>query len=731
MLVSGIVLTAVCALLTCLPKSAAVILPVAVSVLLLCFFRKSRKFIIILVCCICTITAVITSFFFYKAKIEPCIPYHNTIASIEGKVISSPSTSDGVTVFTVETESIDYKEEKLKIEISVPEVMGENVSLYDIVFLENTEILIPLNDNGDYDFSSVSDGILLTGSPTDILYIKSAEKTPYYYCLKLKENIINKISVTMSNEGGGLLKGMLFGDKADISYETAESFRNSGIAHLLAVSGLHTSLWCGLLISLLSIFKVNEKARAIICLTFLGGFIIISAFTPSVIRSSLMTAVVLVAPLFKRHADSVNGLGLAVTVLLITNPYTVLSISFQLSAAATLGVLLSSVAQGKIFALTHNINIRQLRKGVNHILTNICVSLFASLFILPISAYHFGVFGILSPVSNILCVTLSFYGMTAGMVGIALSFIPVTVIKTVALVILHISEFIFDVVVTFSKGISSIWFCTVPVHKPWLLLALLICTILLLTGYVVYKAEGNKRRIFIKLTAAAVVLSLAVSILIPLAVPHHRNTITVVSSGDNIHLIIRSGTRYAYISNSAESLSTSISNYMPRATSEALRYYIPTYMTASALYDLEYYSTRYLPYEVRISEDINELCLKTGVSVPRNTVLKLQDKYYLSDEITFEIIDTYSTKYVIIEGNEKRVLIHLHGDTNLSDIPGIESFDIIVLNGSAAEYIPHRPESIIISADSHIITDPNLSYNQERCDNFYTTAQDGTIQLTV
>ncbi len=716
-------------IITTVPKAAAVILAISVLVLFLSLFKKIRKNIFIPTIGICLLLSVIFSFAFYKAKIEPCIPYHDTECNLQGKVISTPEADGyGNVKFIIETTEIDGEEIKHKIEIFVSEGELNEIKLFDEVYIRNAEIAIPLDHKLDYDFTSVADGALLTGYTDEVIYLSDADRTPYYYCLRLKELITDRIDLTMNDESGALLKGMLFGDKTGLSYETTLAFRSSGIAHLLAVSGLHTSLWCGILLSVLKALKAKERTSAVVCIIFLVGFVIISAFTPSVIRAALMMVTVLIAPLFNRRGDPFNSLGLAVTLLLISNPYNVLSISFRLSAAATFGVLYSMQFQEKLFSATcRHIHIEPLRRLVNSLLASVCVSVFASIFTLPVSAYHFGVFNLLSPVGNILCVTLAFYGMMFGFAGIGISFIPTAITKALSFALINLTEFILDLVTAFAKTIGNISIATVPVHKSYLLLGLVVIALVVSIGYVIYKKKFENK--YFK--GAIAVLSLAVltiSILIPLTVPPHKTTLTVVSSGNNLYLVIRDGTDYAYIVNASDSAQNE-DDYLPKATCETLKYYIPTYLSGSALNDIGNVNQRYSPEEVRVSDYTYQTFISKGVSLPANTIIEIADKYVLSDEITFEIIDTYSIKYVIIKSNEKSVFVHLNGKLDADSLQYMSGCDAIVTNSIVPSVIPRGIDTVIISADATALTNPDIEYIQNNCNKFYITAQSGTVQI--
>ncbi len=731
MLISGITATVILALLTLTPKSAAVLVILSASVFVISLILKKYGKDTLLISFISIVTAIVTLSFsaFTYARITPCLKYHETVSYIQGKVISTPKTVNGNYVFTIKADKVGEETVNQNIAVTYPSDDEITFSLYDYVYLGDAEITIPTDDKDSFYFSDIADGTLLNAYPERAIKLNESNKTPFYYCLKTKELITDRINASMSNNNAGLLSGMLFGDKTGINYDTAKAFRNSGIAHLLAISGLHTALWCGMLLSLLKIIKASNKAGVITCTIFLVCFCIISGFTPSVIRSSIMTACALFAPLVKRRADSFNSLGLAVTVLLILNPYTVQSISFQLSVTATVGVLLSVPTTNKIFTRFKDIQIKQAKSLVIYLLSSIVISLFSGLFTLPVSAYHFGVTALLSPIANIMCVKPAFYGMITGTLATALSFIPTAISKALALTLFDVTEFILDVVSTVAKLISDIKICTIPVHKSWLIIGIFICAVILSVGGLIYKSK--KQSFIIKTTAITAVLSLFTCIFIPLTVPKYKNTLTILSTGDNLCLVIRSGTHYSLLINSKKKLPEDIYDYLPKATSETLDLYIATYLNRSNLYSLESLREMYNPEETHITKAIEKLCRTERITPPSNTIIRTHGKYTLSTEITLEIIDTYQGQYAIIRSNEKTAYVHIFGNTATENVTDISDADILVYNGNIPEVINPRVDSIIISSDSDLLIDEDIPYLESRCDKLSFTASDGNIQINL
>ena len=145
----------------------------------------------------------------------------------------------------------------------------------------------------------------------------------------------------------GVLKALIIGDRSQISDETRQIFNRAGVGHLLAISGLHVGIVAtvafGFFRCLLARFKPflwrawTRKGAALVSLLPVFCYGIIAGFSPSTQRAVIMVSVFLLTFLFERDQDPLNTLSLAALVILIADPPSLFSISFQLSFAAAGG----------------------------------------------------------------------------------------------------------------------------------------------------------------------------------------------------------------------------------------------------------------------------------------------------------------------------------------------------------------------------------------------------------
>lgn len=142
----------------------------------------------------------------------------------------------------------------------------------------------------------------------------------------------------------GIAAALLTGDRSGIPDEQAEALRSAGLGHILAISGLHMSLFAGGLFfavraGLAAIPAVASRRdpripAAVFALMGAGLYLVLSGMSVSTQRAFVMVAVILLGVIFKRRAISLQSIALAAAIILVLQPQSVLSPGFQMSFAA-------------------------------------------------------------------------------------------------------------------------------------------------------------------------------------------------------------------------------------------------------------------------------------------------------------------------------------------------------------------------------------------------------------
>lgn len=233
----------------------------------------------------------------------------------------------------------------------------------------------------------------------------------------------DSISALFPADVSGFLTALLTGDKGELPAGLYAAFRRAGIAHVVAVSGLHIGFLAGLLALL---FGKRNRLGLILSVVVIFFFVIATGSSPSALRSALMSSILLLAPMVGREDDKPTTLALALVVLLLLRPYVAASASLQLSFASVAGIYLVTgplcerwfpvLPKGK--SIPGKIVHRLLIAAAG----NLAVTLGALLFSTPVAAlwfHSFSLSGILTNLLTLWAVTLSFLGgLLAALLGL-------------------------------------------------------------------------------------------------------------------------------------------------------------------------------------------------------------------------------------------------------------------------------------------------------------------------
>lgn len=195
---------------------------------------------------------------------------------------------------------------------------------------------------GKYFLNNLSDGVALTAKLETFweeLVVIDPEFS-FTYCSGVVRRFVHTSFLRyIGSREGGFMTAVLTGNKDALHTEDYAALQETGMLHIVAVSGLHVSIF----ISFVMIFlrKIRSiRLRLLLSFITLFGILFFSGFTPSVVRAVVMNGLVFVHQWLTTGSDSLNRLGIAAILILLFSPYAVFSLSFQLSFAATLGILL-------------------------------------------------------------------------------------------------------------------------------------------------------------------------------------------------------------------------------------------------------------------------------------------------------------------------------------------------------------------------------------------------------
>ncbi|MEL4318172.1 ComEC/Rec2 family competence protein [Leifsonia sp. YIM 134122] len=147
-------------------------------------------------------------------------------------------------------------------------------------------------------------------------------------------------ATALPGDGGDLLPGLAIGDTGAVTAELDAAMKSSSLSHLTAVSGANCAVVVAAIVLLGAVCGLPRRARSMLAVVALAGFVVLVTPQPSVLRAAVMATVVLFALGIGRPGRGIPALAVAVVVLLVIDPWLARDYGFALSVAATAGLLL-------------------------------------------------------------------------------------------------------------------------------------------------------------------------------------------------------------------------------------------------------------------------------------------------------------------------------------------------------------------------------------------------------
>lgn len=235
----------------------------------------------------------------------------------------------------------------------------------------------------------------------------------------IRESVVGTIKKFIPGEREqGLAEALLIGYKDDLDKNLVESYSNTGVVHIIAISGLHLGLIYWLLLLLTKPIKKKKHLAWLRCLIIVSSlwiFSLLAGGSPSVLRSAVMFTCIALGEVLNKKSSIYNTLALSAFILLAWNPFWLWDVGFQLSYSAVLSIIIFFrpiynwfYFQNKILDALWKLN---------------AVTLAAQVLTLPISIYHFHQFPVLFLFANLVAVPVSSLILIGEIILIAFSFI--------------------------------------------------------------------------------------------------------------------------------------------------------------------------------------------------------------------------------------------------------------------------------------------------------------------
>ena len=210
----------------------------------------------------------------------------------------------------------------------------------------------------------------------------------------LREALADPLRRLIPEPEGGIVRGIVLGERAAVDADLANAFARSGTSHLLAISGFNMTL-VATAVAIVARGRVRPAITAVLTVSCVLAYSILVGLAPSVARAAVMAVVASLGLAFGRRPATDNALALAVATM----------VGIDASAVGDVGFLLSATATGGLLYLGDPIT-RRLAFLPGAVRQGLATTLAATLPTIPIIAAVFGRISLVSPLSNLVAVPL-------------------------------------------------------------------------------------------------------------------------------------------------------------------------------------------------------------------------------------------------------------------------------------------------------------------------------------
>lgn len=293
-----------------------------------------------------------------------------------------------------------------------------------------------------------------------------------YNILKWGKNQLNSV---MDKNEADIAYAMLFGDKLLMDGELKESYKISGLSHILAVSGLHVGFMIAILGFFLNRIIKNKWVNSGLLLALLIFYAYICDWAPSVLRAISMCAIVLLSKCVFEQYDALNSLAIACAINIFVSPLNIFNVGFLLSFSVTFTIFSLSLPLKKLFA----------KRMPEKVASSLGLSISAWLGSVPVILLYFETLSMYAVIVNFLILPTISIVFTCLVLGLGLSIIPGS-----AWLFLAVPNYLIKGLNLVIEGIASLKFAILPLSSSFVIMLLGMIAIAFASQYNLIKRKG-------------------------------------------------------------------------------------------------------------------------------------------------------------------------------------------------------------------------------------------------
>ncbi len=336
---------------------------------------------------------------------------------------------------------------------------------------------------------------------------------PKDLAMLMRERLLSEADGLWHGEALMFARSVLFGATDYSSQEFKSKLALGSISHIIAISGLHVSLFSGAVMLIISKITARRHTR-LLCIPFTLFFMLFTGASPSCIRAAIMFSIYVISEEVYAYYDGYTSMGIASTLILLANPFSAYSLSFILSFAAVLGItMFSGPIETKLSRLSAPVR------------SSLSATFSAQVFTLPVSAIKFSRVPVLSLSANLFAVPLLPIIMVSGYAALLLSFFSLDYPLRI------LCEILINFVIKTAETAASLPLSNITLLIKSMPLFLIFYALSLVTVYLFLKTKRHKTAyVMFNLSMLSLVVMLIASSYTPDCIVKKKHAALIVHS---------------------------------------------------------------------------------------------------------------------------------------------------------------------------------------------------------
>ncbi|MBQ3554369.1 MAG: DNA internalization-related competence protein ComEC/Rec2 [Clostridia bacterium] len=384
-------------------------------------------------------------------------PYLDEYVDVVAEVTKRPEKEENKVTFYAKITELSFLDETISPMETVRLTCREKAEDLDFgdVITARVRLNLPkeeTNEGGfDYNLYLKTKGVFFSGyvDSDSLNIIGKKEFGILDHIQKLNYKMCDITDRTLTEDTAPIMKGILFGDKSTMSDDMRTKFSRSGLAHIVAVSGMHISTLLTILFMLYRVFGLKSFRMGILSVCVVVFYVLLSGASISSVRAGIMAVVTIGAECTFRKVDSYTSLALTVTGILLFEPFAAFDVGFMLSCGAVFGILLYvKPLEMCLLKLLHlaDYDEKKYKHFLRKVISLLSTSISAQFFTLPIILFFFQETSLWGIISNLIVVPMlpliMFFGLLMGFLGLVFeplalypagaSYLPLLLVKHTA-----------------------------------------------------------------------------------------------------------------------------------------------------------------------------------------------------------------------------------------------------------------------------------------------------------